>query len=413
MRLLPALALTLMMSPSMGLAQTPALPPLQGLTISLSSSHQQVMLPPLERGGRTQDVLGVMATLRNRGSRAFEVAFADLDSARGRFVFSLYREEDDALLWSGLGQVPARVASRVQDVAQKLARQAAWSAGARIPLKIDGEWLATGKYRVEAVLAGSPSVFAALGFEVLPSGTVSIDSGLRGQVLVGFEEESPPAVAEPAVGAVVTITPVKSSNERAAGEPLRVETDAQGRFSLPLPPGEYWVSPDWGSIRVPFVTQVQPRLSPPVLPVKTYLATVRAGEMTDITLHLAPRLIIDPPPLPGVLVLSIEEASVERVVGTNGESSLRVRAAGSVPHPGFGHPRLLLSPVLPAIAPADGGGLAVLDFVVDPPNPALFYPMVISTVQATVEIPDNGQSVIWIHSKSGRTTLTLPPAGNP
>lgn len=386
------------------LAQAPVLPPLQGLTISLSSSHQTVALPPPERGSRIPNVVGVMATLRNRSARPIEVAFDDLESARGKFVFSLYREEDDTLLWSSVGQVPSRVAARVLEARQRLTRNAAWSASAKVPLQINGEWLAAGKYRIEAVLAGSPSVFAALGFTVTAA---THTTGLRGLVLRPSGDRNTPPT--PVAGAAIAITPAQEEVANWEQPVFQGVTAADGRFEAGLPAGEYWVQAQ-GTRPV----LIKSRLSLPVFLDEVQVkASVRQGRMSEVTLSLPPPMVIDPPPLPeAVLVPAIDQASVERVVGANGEARIQVRVEGTVPHPGYGNARLELSPVVPAMASLEGGAPVVLNFLVDVPNPRFFYPMVITTVNATFEMPDQGQTLFWIQSRSGRTTLTLPAAGN-
>ncbi len=426
-------ALGLLIGSADARAQNAALPPLHGLTISLSSSHQTVALPPPEKPAAKQrlDAISVLATLRNRSVQPVEVAFTDLDAARGKFVFSLYREEDDALLWTSLGQGPARVAARVSETSLRLPHKTAWTSAARVPLQFEGEWLAAGKYRIEAVLAGSPSVFAALGFEVTAAEPPAIKSGIRGLVLMpALSNQKAPPVA----GATVVIESLKYSSHSGSAPPPETgatallppflgSTDSEGRFTAPLAPGDYLVTATWrddmdfphsfsGSGGGAVSDSVSNLSLPAFTHSGTARVTVKAGAMSAITIQLGRRgPIIDPPVLAQTLVLATEAASAQRFIDADGTAKIRVQASGTVPHPGYRNARLVASLVIPMIAPADGGGLMVLNFAVDPPDPNLFYPMVIATVEATAELPDNGETVIWINAKNGRTTLTLPAAG--
>lgn len=418
--------------------QAAALLPLQGLTISLSSSHQTVALPPVEKTpARTADAIAVLATLRNRGPRPVEVAFEDIETARGKFVFSLYREEDDELLWTSLGEAPARVAARVSGTSLRLARKTAWSSAVRVPLQFEGEWLAAGRYRIEAVLAGNPSVFAALGFEVIRNERPVVNSGIEGRVLMTSTTSTRSTV--PAPEAALTIRRLAAAvqpNTAVVPETQDIvftgKTDREGRFNVALPPGNYFISAVWGRDIAHLDTQpgsgaiassgigmngdapVSSQSATTFLHTGSAKVTVKAGAMSSVTIHLRGRPgVADPRPpvLNQTLVLSTDSAAAERFTAANGTAKIRVQASGTVPHPGYRNARLVVSPVIPMIAPADGGGLMVLNFVVDPPDPNFFYPMVIATVEATVELPDNGETVIWIQSQGERATLTLPVAG--
>lgn len=82
-------------------------------------------------------------------------------------------------------------------------------------------------------------------------GPVSDTSGVRGTVHLGpqcpVEQEGVPCEDQPAAGVTVTVSEQLPGEAYAAGEPVaRATTDDQGRFRIPVPPGEYVVTADAG-----------------------------------------------------------------------------------------------------------------------------------------------------------------------
>ena len=93
-------------------------------------------------------------------------------------------------------------------------------------------------------------------------------SGIRGRALAGpqcpVEVAGSPCPDAPWQGTVVAI-------ETSSGDRYSVETDDEGRFELPLPPGSYEVT-------------IDAEVSPPVA--KPQTVSVAAGAFTDVTVSV-------------------------------------------------------------------------------------------------------------------------------
>jgi len=110
--------------------------------------------------------------------------------------------------------------------------------------------------------------FAACGDGDDGSPTATPGSGIEGLVLAGpacpVEQEGSPCPDTPLAGAPIEISP-------AAGEPITVESDADGRFRVSLPPGQYSVE------GLPVEGQPLPAPGP------SQDVTVAAGEFAEVT----------------------------------------------------------------------------------------------------------------------------------
>lgn len=148
-------------------ASAQSLPPLSGIGISLSTSATQIEPTRIAKGSRGEN-LAAQVTLRNRSRQPLSFFFPDIASAQSKFTFSVY-DDADQVVWTGAGRIPQRAAQTSQTTLQ-LAPRAAWTSSILIPLAPSGSWLPPGQYRLEAVLAGTPTTFAATTFEILDSG---------------------------------------------------------------------------------------------------------------------------------------------------------------------------------------------------------------------------------------------------
>lgn len=291
--ILPAItALLLALSP---LLQAQSLPPLSGVTVSLATSTNRIDTTPDALLNPRRTSLAAQIHLRNRSRSPLTYQFPTLADAQTKFTFTVFDSSDTAV-WTGAARLPSR-APATTTTTQVLSPGAAWNASTLIPLAPSGAWLPTGTYRLEAVLAGTPSVFAATSFEII-----------------------------------------------APAPPLVVVT----------PP-----------IRAPSLV----------------------GGLNQLSAHL--------------------------VTNAQGRQSIRVTASGWVPHPGYTNPRLEPSINIPLVLSADGSAILYLDFNVNTPPPNLGFIQVISTVNATLDIPYTNQTSVQVRTASGSPSVTIsdgPPA---
>jgi hypothetical protein len=126
------------------------------------------------------------------------------------------------------------------------------------------------------------------------------------------------------------------------------------------------------------------------------------------------------PPLPPIVdesgkinrvpVSEINSLSATLVTKPDASKVVQVEATGTVPHPGFTrNPRLVIPQVVPAITMLHGN-ILFLRFEVDPPDPKLMYPMVLSSVNVSAEFPHTNQVMVWVYAaKSHQTAEILVP----
>jgi hypothetical protein len=273
-----------------------SLPPLSGISVSMTTSSNRVEISPEALSNPRRNQLAAQIQLRNRSRFPLSYQFATLDEAQTKFTFTVFDSADTAI-WTGAARLPTRAPAVPTSTTQILRPSAAWTASVLIPLAPSGSWLPAGTYRIEAVLAGTPSVFAATSFEVV---------------------------------------------------------------------------------------------APPLI-------------------------IIDPPVKAPTLVSGIDQVSAHLVTNADGAQVIRVSASGWVPHPGYTNPRLEIPAIIPLIIHADGSGILHLDFNVDFPASNAFFIQVITNVNATIDLPFNGQSSVTVRAASGAQSVEIsdkPPVTN-
>jgi hypothetical protein len=171
---------SLLSSPSL---PAQSLPPLSGVSVSLATSTNRIDATPEALLNPRRTSLAAQIQLRNRSRVPLTYSFPDLSAARAKFQFSLYNEQDE-VVWTSPGRIPARsIAPTSPNLT--LRPGSAWTASALIPLAPSGAWLPTGTYRLEAVLAGTPSVFAATSFEITAPPPIVVDRPINTPTLVG------------------------------------------------------------------------------------------------------------------------------------------------------------------------------------------------------------------------------------
>jgi hypothetical protein len=389
------------------------LPALTGTSLTLSTSTNRIVPTPLRT--QSQPVLAALVTLRNNARQAATFSFSDPELARSKFTFSLFNA-DNTLVWTGTGS-PTKRTPELTSGNLTLPPKSSWQVAARIPLTTQDTWLPPGFYRLEATLNGSPVTFAATSFEIaaMPQPPTPRASGILGLIL------SPAIPSTPAAGASVTIEPINTLSHGATAESYAFQgtVGPDGRFDAKLEPGTYLVRVSWSrpqSAETQNQNQTTLNPVPPLTASKTVV--VPKGRMAPLTIRLsAPLLPVRPVQPDSPSVLSVEEVSAMVILSEDGSRKIRVRAEGTVPHPGYTNARLVPPLVVPAIAPADGGRILFLQLVTDAPAPNLFYPQVITAVSAEITLPYNEETQVWVFSQSntltrsvGNTTPTGPNA---
>jgi hypothetical protein len=160
---LPAITcLLLALSP---LLQAQSLPPLSGVSVSLATSTNRVEATPEALLNPRRTSLAAQIQLRNRSRFPLTYSFPDLSAAQAKFQFSLYNEQDE-IVWTSPARVPARsIAATSPNLT--LRPGSSWTASVLVPLAPAGTWLPAGTYRLEAVLDGTPSTFAAASLQIV------------------------------------------------------------------------------------------------------------------------------------------------------------------------------------------------------------------------------------------------------
>lgn len=171
---------SLLSSPSL---PAQSLPPLSGVSVSLATSTNRVDATPEALLNLRRTSLAAQIQLRNRSRVPLTYSFQDLSAAQAKFQFSLYNEQDE-VVWTSPGRIPARSIAPTSP-SLTLRPGSSWTASVLVPLAPSGAWLPTGTYRLEAVLNGTPSTFAATSFEITAPPLVVIAPPVRAPSLVG------------------------------------------------------------------------------------------------------------------------------------------------------------------------------------------------------------------------------------
>lgn len=112
------------------------------------------------------------------------------------------------------------------------------------------------------------------------------------------------------------------------------------------------------------------------------------------------------PPIKGVPVLAYQVAQVKTSVvrGRDGKAWLRVEAKGMAPHGGYKNPRLV-----PAKRQRSEAVLSLL-FLLDPPPPDGFWPMVLTEVHAVALLPLQKQKRVRVRGFDNSAFARIDPA---
>jgi hypothetical protein len=171
-------AITCLLLACSPLVQAQSLPPLSGVSVSLATSTNRVEATPEALLNPRRTSLAAQIQLRNRSRSPLTYSFPDLSSAQAKFQFSLYNEQDE-VVWTSPARIPTRSTAPTSPNLT-LRPGSAWTASVLVPLAPAGTWLPSGTYRLEAVLDGTPSTFAAASLQIvapLPPATTLV-SGL-------------------------------------------------------------------------------------------------------------------------------------------------------------------------------------------------------------------------------------------
>ena len=111
-------------------------------------------------------------------------------------------------------------------------------------------------------------------------------------------------------------------------------------------------------------------------------------------------------PVKGAPALAYQVAQVKTSVvsGRDGKAWLRVEAKGMAPHGGYNNPRLV-----PAKRQASEAVLSLL-FLLDPPDPDGFWPMVLTEVHAVALLPLRKQKRVRVRGFDNSAFAPIDPA---
>ena len=274
-------------------------------------------------------------------------------AAERLFTFRILDSAGTKIWESGTDEMSAQVITPAT-----LKKQGRWARTVKIPLKVDGNWLAPGQYSLEAALAGQPAPSASTLFVVTwPSETAS--TGIKGRTFQIAQVTVDPfpvidirpfiSLAVP-IKAIVTVEEYFEPGRQYVRAPYSwmVETDAEGNYQLTTPPGRYSVSAQ------KFGANSGDGTSSP-----SYLVDVIPGQFAvqHIYFPAAPASTARLVPIGGLV-------TAKRLGPSLSDSSaalVHVTAKGMVNSGGWTAPQL---------RPRPSSNLAVLefDFIAEPPN---------------------------------------------
>jgi hypothetical protein len=189
-------------------------------------------------------------TLANHSAINREFNFAWQYWATNDILFKIY-DSNGNQLWQSV-QVPVDKPPLAAPVTLTLAPGKSWTSTTFIPLALNGAYLPDGNYVLEASLTGSPVYSASAPFSVknLVGGPIIVP--FPGTGLEGIAQVSPvtalpvpgQANTKPLPGATIKVQQIHKVGVISAN-PLfssQATADAQGKFSLLVPPGDYTVT---------------------------------------------------------------------------------------------------------------------------------------------------------------------------
>ncbi len=154
-------------------AQKPGAPqkPGAGFGVTSALTLQAVKFQKVDMTATALQRMSFPATfsVRNRTGKAIPMQFPSADDSQAQIEFRLL-DESGTVLWD--------TRPLLRPVGDALPRGAAWHRTAQIPLTVDSQPLAAGRYTVEAEVLGRPRFLSQAEFEVFGPG------GLTGCVIV-------------------------------------------------------------------------------------------------------------------------------------------------------------------------------------------------------------------------------------
>lgn len=379
----------------------PAAPQL-GLQLSLTTSGVKFDVgnaTPVTRSkahplAAAREAFSAAAILVNLSRSDTTLVYPSAEAAANRVAFQLTNPAGE-VLWTS----EAASASADASVEVAFPRRSAVRRIVQVPLKLNGAWLATGRYTLKADAGGaSASVF----FDVAnTTGEIPDGTGIRGQL---FQQGWVPAQTTLPAGVSVTVghlsTPIPVAGtlyvERLSGSPqsfgrpissTSVHTDPEGNFVFPTAPGRYQVRAESPAVN-PY-----PTLMPVYMQVE-----VTAGKFTPLNFIIAGNLRENA----GSGVRNIESATGKIVGGAQG--TIEVTATTVVPTGGYTNPRL--------VQRASTTGALEFDFLIDPPAPDSTLTEALVTHTATASVPYAAYSYVRVYGAMGSQDVTLEGGGS-
>lgn len=183
-----------------------SLPPLSGVSVSLTTSTNRIDATPEALLNPRRTSLAAQIQLRNRSRTPLSYQFPTLEDAQSKFTFTVFDSKDKAV-WTGTSRLQLRAPAAATSTTQVLRSGGVWTGSTLIPLAPSGTWLPSGTYRLEAVLASTPSVFAASSFEIFGTPIIIVDPPPRAATLVsGLDQVSATLVTNELGGQSVRVT---------------------------------------------------------------------------------------------------------------------------------------------------------------------------------------------------------------
>lgn len=394
-----------------------------GLQMSLSTSGYQfeiddgtVEVPLKTKAQRAAKFQGASlvasVVLANRGNVPAPFVFADAAAAERKFRFKVF-QEDGTQVWES----EADAAGESQAVEASLVKRSPWRRTVQVPLNLDGTWLASGRYTLEASVDAEGGPGATAVFEVVNLREGSIppaeNTGILGKVLMSSDkepasnaEEMPPAKDLP-VRAFVMVREIIPPNVKLNRAPYTWSgsTDSEGNFRAPTTAGRFRVTarPDYRP------TPALANASAAIVASTTVEVEVSLGQFAEVELKLGSGPVI----LNQAKVHSVEEVHVEYLPTLATPGMLRITASGTVSSGGWSNARLIQRPRAVSAIPS-GTMMPVLpvnvlefDLVATPPTGAATT--VMSPISASTQIPVPAEvREIRVYSRTNSQSVLLP-----
>ena len=420
-------------------------PPTGGLQISLTTNLTKVSvggptsgtLIPIKKDKRTiaptRSLIASVA-LANRGNDPVKFIFLDRFSAERKFRFKVFNSEG-TLVWESEGD-PVEGATQVE---APIVKRSPWRRTINVPLVVNGTWLASGRYTLEASIDATNGIGATSIFEVNNSGDGYIPSppntGIKGRVVEEVASITPEGAANPDAqssplkGAYVTVKEILPSFPLPTRAPYSWSgyTDDEGRFTAPTPVGQFKVTASRVAIRAASTEPSAERthvevasdgptvdqngagvviIGPPVgwpSPINLSVSkevNVALGQYTEATLLLP---MLQYPSLPQVY--SVDEVTAVPLQTLVAPATVRITAKGTALSSGWWNAQLVQRRSIPGLPiPID---VLEFDFVATPPFNLEMTVLSPITASKEVVVPQ-GIREVRIYSKTNSQSVALP-----